>query len=321
MGAQTPVSLPQQCLAGRPVELQKVLQPAVEVRIATGTAQRYALQQPQRGLSRQPAVVAHPAVDAEQGHRQAAGIQADGDQMAERPPWLAAPEQMQMAVFTAAAMAVVVALAAAARVHQITRRVMLQLHRRAASGEGPQQRAVTVDQTEPMEERLACRPVARNGALPGAEGCGGVHHPPSARWSATALVRPTAAGGSALAGGRLRLRSGRGFRCLGRRRRSGRRGCLRWCGLGWRRLGLGCLGGGCTRLCRCLVCREWPAARARALDQQRLCHASSLGCRQRQRRSRHHRAGQANAQALGKGKGRAGHRRVVRGIHNVGWRR
>lgn len=37
--AETPVTLPQHRLAGRPVELQKVAQPAAQVRIAGGTAQ------------------------------------------------------------------------------------------------------------------------------------------------------------------------------------------------------------------------------------------------------------------------------------------
>lgn len=139
MLAQSPVPLMQQRLGDRPVELQKVEQPAVEVRIATGTAEREALQQPQGGVSRQPAVLAHPAVDTEQSQGQPPSIQADGDQMGEWARWPRTPEQMQMAVFASAAMAVVVALAAAARIHQIARGVVLVLQRRASGGESPHQ--------------------------------------------------------------------------------------------------------------------------------------------------------------------------------------
>jgi hypothetical protein len=53
---------------------------------------------------------------------------------------------MQMAVFAIAAVAVVVALGAAARVHQIARRVVLLLERRGTAGEGPHQGALALGQ-------------------------------------------------------------------------------------------------------------------------------------------------------------------------------
>jgi len=168
MPAQTPISLAQQPLGERPVEVQEVAQPAGQVRIATGTAQGDALQQLQAGGGRQPAVVAHPAIDAEQGKRQPAGIEADRDQMGERAPWLCTPKQMQMAVFAVAAMAVVIALAAAARIDQVARRVVLLSDRAAAGGEGAHQRPVAFDQAEPVKQRLACRSIAINTAPCGA---------------------------------------------------------------------------------------------------------------------------------------------------------
>lgn len=169
---EPPVPLLQQRLADRPVELQKVDQPAIQVRIAAGTAQREALQQPQGGVSRQPAVLAHPAVDAEQGQGQSPSIQADRDQMGQRALWPGTPEQMQMAVFARVAMAVVVALAAAARIPQVARGVMLVLHRDASAGEGLYQRPVAFDQAEPVIQGLPCRSRTVNGAWSGV----GIHH-------------------------------------------------------------------------------------------------------------------------------------------------
>ena len=57
-----------------------------------------------------------------------------------------APEQMQMAVFAIAAVAVVVTLAAASRIPQVTRWVVLLLERRGSAGEGPHQGALALDQ-------------------------------------------------------------------------------------------------------------------------------------------------------------------------------
>lgn len=164
--AETAITLPQHRLQGRPVELQKVLQPASQMRIAAGAAQRNALQKPQCACSRQPVVGADPAVDAEQGDGQSPSVQADGDQMGERARRPGTPEQMQVAVFARAAMAVVVALCAAARVHQIARRVVLVLERGASGGEGPHQGSVAFDQAQPVIQRFPRR------SIPGA----GIHH-------------------------------------------------------------------------------------------------------------------------------------------------
>lgn len=160
MPAQTPVALAQHLLDGGPVELQKVEQPAGEVRIAAGTAQRHALQQPQGGGGRQPAVPAHPAVDAEQGEGQPPAVEADGDQMGEGALRPGTPEQMQMAVFAIAAMAVVVALAATARIDQISVGVVLLLQRGGSAGEDPHQRAVALDNAEPVMQRQPRRSIA-----------------------------------------------------------------------------------------------------------------------------------------------------------------
>lgn len=92
MLAETSVTQPQHQLGGRPVELQKVEQPATQVWVAGGAAQRHALQQPQSVCSRQPAVLAHPAVDTEQAEGQSPSVQADGDQMGQRALRPGAPE-------------------------------------------------------------------------------------------------------------------------------------------------------------------------------------------------------------------------------------
>ena len=63
---------------------------------------------------------------------------------------------MQMAVFPIAAMAVVVAMRAAATVHQIARWVVLMLVRDATSGEGPHQGTVAFDQAQPVIKSLPC---------------------------------------------------------------------------------------------------------------------------------------------------------------------
>ncbi len=147
---QTPIPPQQNRAQGRPVELQKMNQPAAQVGIAVGTAQRDALQQPQGVCSRQPAVVAHPAVDAEQCQRQSPFVEADADQVRERASGPGAAEQVQVAVFSIAAMAVVVALRAAAQVDQIACGVMLALPRPRSGGEGPHQRPLALDQTQPV---------------------------------------------------------------------------------------------------------------------------------------------------------------------------
>jgi len=129
-------------------------QPTAEVRIAACTAQRHTLQQPQGAGSRQPAVLADPAVDAEQRQRQTPRVQADGDQMGERALRRGAPEQVQMAVFAIAAMAVVVALCAATRIHQVTRGIVEMLHRPVAGGEGAHQGPLVINQAQPVMESL-----------------------------------------------------------------------------------------------------------------------------------------------------------------------
>jgi hypothetical protein len=61
-----------------------------------------------------------------------------------------------MAVFPIAAMAVVVAMRAAAPVHQIARGVVLKLVRSAIGGEGPHQGTVAFDQAQPVIKSLPC---------------------------------------------------------------------------------------------------------------------------------------------------------------------
>lgn len=158
--AQTLVTLAQHPLQVRPVELQEVEQPAIQVWIAAGSTQRRALQQPQCVRSRQPVVLTHPAVDGEQAKGKSPVVQADGDQMGQWSLRPGAPEQMQMAVFADAPMAVVVALRAAARGHQIVSGVVLVLQRRASAGEGPHQGTVALGQAQPVVERLTSRSIA-----------------------------------------------------------------------------------------------------------------------------------------------------------------
>lgn len=160
MGAQLAIALTQEILSKRPVKPQEVNQPTVEMRIAAGTAQANALQQPQGGSGRQPAVVTHPAVHAEQGQGQPPLIEADGDQVGERSPWLAAAEQMQVAVLAVAAVAVVVTLGATGRIHQVARRVVLVLNRGGTGGEGTHQRPVAIDQAKPVVEGFPSRSIA-----------------------------------------------------------------------------------------------------------------------------------------------------------------
>lgn len=123
-----------------------MLQPITQMGIAGGAAQREALQQPQGGCCRQPAVLAHPAVDAEQGQGQTPAIEADGDQMGEGSAGPGATEQVQMAVFAIATVAVVVTLAAASRIPQVTGWVVLLLERRDSAGEGAHQGTLAFDQ-------------------------------------------------------------------------------------------------------------------------------------------------------------------------------
>jgi hypothetical protein len=148
---ETLVALPQHRFQRRPVKAQKVNQPAAEVRIASGSSQRDALQQAQAFGRRQPAVFAHPAVDGEQPQRQSPTVEADADQVGQRLPRPAAPEQMQMAVFVAIPMAVVEALGAAAGIHQVARGVVLVLLRGGSCGEGPHQGTLAFDQSQPVE--------------------------------------------------------------------------------------------------------------------------------------------------------------------------
>lgn len=152
--AETPVTLAKNRLQARPVEPQKVQQPGTQMGIAAGTAQRHAFEQPQRVSSRQPAVLAHPAVDSEQAEGEPPTVEADGDQMGQRAPGPGAPEQMQMAVFAGAPMAVVIALCTASRGHQIVSGVVLVLQRCASGGEGPHQGTVAFDQAQPVVESL-----------------------------------------------------------------------------------------------------------------------------------------------------------------------
>ena len=150
------VTLEKNRLQVRPVELQEVNQPAAQVRITGGAAQRNPLQQTQGGCSRQPAIFTHPTVDTEQGKGQPPSVQADGHQMGQRAQGPGAPEQMQMAMFPIAAMAVVVAMCAAARVHQIARGVVLMLVRGGSGGESPNQGTVAFNQAQPVIESLPC---------------------------------------------------------------------------------------------------------------------------------------------------------------------
>lgn len=129
-------------------------QPTTEVRIAACTAQRHTLQQPQGAGSRQPAVLADPAVDAEQRQRQPPCVQADGDQMGQRAQRPRAPEQMQMAVFAIVAMAVVVAVGAATRIHQVALGIVPLLHRHRSGGEGAHQGPLAINQAQPVMESL-----------------------------------------------------------------------------------------------------------------------------------------------------------------------
>jgi hypothetical protein len=173
--AETPVTLPEHLLQGRSVELQKVNQPARQVRIAGGAGQGDALQQPQGGGSRLPVVLAHPAVDAEQGEGQSPFVQADGDQMGERALRLGAAEEMKMAVFAIATMAVVEAPGTAAGIHQVAWRVVLLPQRRVSGGEGPHQGSLALNQAQPVMKGLLSRSSAGLGVLHQREG----PHPPS----------------------------------------------------------------------------------------------------------------------------------------------
>lgn len=147
-----------------------MLQPTAQMGIAGCPAQGDALQQPQAGRRRQPAVLTHPAVDAEQGQGQAPAIEADGDQMGEGSTGPGAPEQMQMAVFAIAAMAVVVALATASRIPQVTRRVVLLLERRGCAGEGAHQGTLAFNQAQPVVKRLPGRSRTGQGVVHQREG-------------------------------------------------------------------------------------------------------------------------------------------------------
>jgi len=74
-----------------------------------------------------------------------------------------APEQMQMAVFPIAAMAVVVAMRAAARINEIARGVVLILQRYRSGGESPNQGTVAFNQAQPVVEILPCRSITGEG--------------------------------------------------------------------------------------------------------------------------------------------------------------
>jgi hypothetical protein len=63
---------------------------------------------------------------------------------------------MQMAVFPIAAMAVVITVRAAARVHQIARGVVLMLVRGTTGREGTHQGTVAFNQAQPVIKSLPC---------------------------------------------------------------------------------------------------------------------------------------------------------------------
>lgn len=165
-----PVPLPQHHLGGRPVELEKVLQPPSQMWIAGGSTQRHTLQQTQGVRSRQPAVLAHPAIDTEQADGESPSVQADGDQMGQRALGPGASKEMQMTVFPIAAVAVIETLGTAARGHQIASGVVLVRNWRSPGGESPHQGPVAFDQTQPVMKRLPCRSIAGAGVHPQREG-------------------------------------------------------------------------------------------------------------------------------------------------------
>ena len=81
-------------------------------------------------------VIAHPAIDREQGYRQAPWIQADGDHMGEGTMASGSTKQVQMAMLAIVAMAVVIALGAAAWIHKVARGVVALLEWNGPSGKG-----------------------------------------------------------------------------------------------------------------------------------------------------------------------------------------
>jgi hypothetical protein len=75
-----------------------------------------------------------------------------------------------MAMFAISAMAVVIAVGTAARVHQVARGVVLVPQRRVSGGEGPHQGTLALGQAQPVVKGLLSRTMAGPGVLHQREG-------------------------------------------------------------------------------------------------------------------------------------------------------